>query len=809
MHLPKTPINYFRGDPWTIVEEGFDPAYQRVSESVFSVANEFMGVRGYFEEGYGGDHLLGSYFNHLYELMDIRHDQVFKGFVTKGAAMVNAVDWLYTRLRVDGEQLDLAKSAFSAFTRRLDMRTGVLTRDFVWQTASGKHLRVTFSRFTDMQSTRVGCQRIVLEPLDFSGTVEVTAGLDFNTHYEIGAGWDQTGEENRPGKDEIINFWQCHRKSEVAGGWAIEAETLRSGHQLFSGFRLQADQAIETTPVEDVKFIGVNFKLAVNQGRPTTVDRIAVNHWAKTPDVDAVWGSGLELMRRFAGATYDSLMAEHVAFWQRTWDVLDIDIEGDPDVLQGLRFSSFQTYQSYHGEDADLNALCKGMTGEVYFGWAFWDSEIYSHRLMMFVDPDVAKNLLLYRYHRLAQAMERARQLDVEGARFPFATITGTEDSGTWQHVDIEIHSDLAVAYAIWHHDVILQDKEFLYREGIEMLLQICRFLASWGGWSPSKGDFGFYGVMGPDEFHMMVNHNCYTNVLGKKAFEFTLAVLDEMRRVAPGLYRDALGKVNLAPEEPPRWAEMAAKMRIPKDEETGILEQHAGYFDLPHVDLAHFPPDQIPVYKNWAYVKIFRYDMVKQPDVLNLMYFFSQDYTLAEKLANYDFYEARTIHESSLSPSLHAILAVELGKLDDAYTFFSYGARMDLDNYNRNTEQGLHVTSAAGVWASMIFGYGGMRTDADILILAPTLPAQWQSFRFRVRYRGALLEVRAGSGKVQVRAIEGGPVKVRLYGNDCVVDSEGVTVALQQHGDHPLNYAGVGRPRIAGSTVVRELEER
>lgn len=794
MHLPKTPISYFRGDPWTIVEEGFDPAYQRVSESIFSVANEFMGVRGYFEEGYAGDHLLGSYFNHLYEFMDIHHDQVFKGFVTKGAAMVNAVDWLYTRLWVDGEQLDLAKSSYSDFTRKLDMREGVLTRDFVWQTGTGKRLRVTFTRFTDMQSTHLGCQRIVLEPLDFSGTVEVRVGLDFGTHYEIGAGWDQTGGGERQGKDGIINFWRCHKKGEVDGGWAIQAETLRSGHQLFSSFRLQTDESIEPSVVEDVKFIGVDFRLHVKQRLQTTVDRIVVNDWTRTPDVDVMWDRGLELMRRHAGATFDGLMAEHVAFWRRVWDVLDIDIEGDPAVLQGLRFSSFQTYQSYHGENADLNALCKGMTGEVYFGWVFWDSEIYTHRLMMSIDPSAARNLLLYRHHRLGQAMERARQLDCEGARFPFATITGTEDSGTWQHVDIEIHSDLAVAYAIWHHEVILRDKNFLYREGIEMLLQICRYLASAGGWSPSQGDFGFYGVMGPDEFHMMVNHNCYTNVLGKKTFEFTLAVLDEMQAEAPALYRDAVAKTELSPDEPERWAEMAAKMRIPKDERTGILEQHAGYFDLPHVDLEHFPADQIPIYQNWAYVKIFRFNMVKQPDVLNLMYFFSQDYTLEEKRANYEFYEARTIHESSLSPSLHAILAVELGKLEDAYTFFSYGARMDLDNYNRNTDQGLHVTSAAGVWASMVFGYGGMRTDSDVLILAPALPTQWRSYRFRVRYRGALLEVCVDADEVQVRAVDGGSVTIRVYGRDYEIDTQGIAVEQRQ----PVEPVRLGFPAHA-----------
>ena len=801
MHMPKTPINYFSGDPWTIVEEGFDPAYQRVSESIFSVANEFMGVRGYFEEGYSGDHLLGSYFNHLYEMMDIHHDQVFKGFVTQGAAMINAVDWLYTRLWVDGEQLDLAKCSYSDFTRKLDMHRGVLEREFVWQTATGKHLKLTFVRFTDMQSTRLGCQRIVLEPLDFSGAIEMRVGLDFNTHYEIGAGWDQSGNGSQT--KDVINFWKCLRKAPVDGGWAIQAETLRSSHQLFSGFYVQASQPIHTSLVEDAKFIGVDFALNVQQGAASTLDRIAVNDWASTPDVELLWSRGVDLMRRHAGATFDDLMAEHAAFWAKVWNVLDIEIEGDPGVLQGLRFSSFQTYQSYHGEDPDLNALCKGMTGEVYFGWVFWDSEIYTHRMMMFIDPPAARNLLLYRYHRLEQAKVRAKQLDCEGARFPFASITGTEDSGTWQHVDIEIHSDVAVAYAIWHHDIILRDKEFLYREGIEMLIQISRYLASAGGWSPSKGDFGFYGVMGPDEFHMMVNHNCYTNVMGKKTFEFTLAVLDEVRAAAPDLYLAAIEATQLKPDEPEQWARMAEKMRIPRDERTGILEQHAGYFDLPHVDLEHFPLDQIPIYKNWAYVKIFRFDMVKQPDALNLMYFFSQDYTLEEKLVNYEFYEARTIHESSLSPSLHAILALEVGKLEDAYTLFSYGARMDLDNYNRNTEQGLHVTSAAGVWASMVFGFGGMRTDSDVLIFQPTLPRQWRSYRFRVRYRGALVEVLVDAQKVHLQVLEGvAPVTVRVYGHDLEIDARGVAVEQRQ----PVDLAASGSSRSIGSGAAQQV---
>jgi maltose phosphorylase len=786
MQMPKTPQKYFTGDAWTIVEKGFDPARQRVSESVFSVGNEFMGVRGYFEEGYSGDHLLGSYFNHLYELMDVQHDQTFKGFVTQGASMINTVDWLYTRITLDGEQLDLACSKFTGFLRCLDMHTGILTRQFVWHTASGKQVRLTFERFTDMQTTALGCQSIIAEPLNFSGFIQFRMGLDFNTHYEIGAGWNQTEQGRAIKTGKTINFWKCDRKKVMDGWWAIQAGTLRSEHHLFSAFRIDANQPLKTHLLEDEKFIGVEFSLTVKQGERAELEKVVVNTWQNTADIDAVWQSGLELVTHHSGARYADALKEHIAFWQKTWEKLDIEIDGDPEVLQGLRFSDFHVYQSYHGENSNLNALCKGMTGEVYFGWVFWDSEIYSHRMMMFMDPDAARKLLMYRYYRLPQALERAKELDCQGARFPFASITGTEDCGTWQHVDLEIHTDMAVAYAIWHHDKICQDKEFLYREGIEMLLQISRFLASAGGWSPQKGDFGFYGVMGPDEFHMMVNHNCYTNVMGKKTFEFTLSVLDEMKKKTPDLLARAIEKVGLTPEEPLAWQKMAQKMRILKDEKTGIYEQHAGYFDLPHVDLSHFPVAQIPIYKNWAYIKIFRHNMIKQADMLNLIYFYGQDYTLEEKRVNYEFYEARTIHESSLSPSLHAILAIELGKLDEAYMFFSYGARMDLDDYNRNTDQGLHVTSAAGVWASMVFGFGGMRTDGEILSFQPSLPARWQSYRFRVTYRSALIEVIVKKDTAEFRVMSGPSVMLKIYGQDYHINETSISIQRPAiHMDH------------------------
>jgi maltose phosphorylase len=780
MHLFKTSEKYFKVDPWLVVEEGFDPAKQRLSESIFSLANEFMCVRGYFEEGYSGDHLLGSYFSQLYEMMDIKYPQVFKGFITEGATMINTVDWLYTRINIDGEELDLAKVKFSDFRRTLDLRNATLKREFVWTTANNKQLRITFLRFTNIVNTAMGCQRIIFEPLNFSGEVKICSGLDFDTIYELAAGWDQTqGTGSRQEKKGNLNFWTCERKQFTDGFYSIQSRTERSRIKLFSSFRLVFDQTVNSRFVEGEKFVGAEFSLQLGQKQTTSFDKMVVNHWEQTGDVEQVWQNGLRLAKIYSAVTYEQAVEKHNHYWADFWRRMDIEIQGDPELQQGVRYSLYAMYINYHGESDRRNVLCK-LGGEVYNGVNFWDTEIYCHRMYMFLNPEIARKLLMYRYHYLSKALENAKRVDLEGARYPFATLTGVEEMGTWQHVELEIHQNEAIYYAIWHYDKVCKDKQFLYNEGIEMLLQMCRCMASWGGWSPKKGDFGFYGVMGPDEFHMMVNHNCYTNYLGKKMFNYTLEVLEEMKQNTPNLYDLTVKKVQLSPKETAEWKRMADNMRIIKDEETGIYEQHDGYFDLPHVDVKNIPMSQIPIYKNWAYIKIFRFNMIKQPDFLNLPYFFSQDFTMEEKRVNYEFYEARTSHESSLSPSLHAILATELGKLEEAYNFLAYAARLDLDNYNRNSEQGIHSSSAAGVWAGMVSGFGGLRTDGDLLVLNPKIPAKWNSYGFKLSYAGALIKVEVDKEYATFTTESGPDIKVKIYGQESLINPNGVKIKLQ-----------------------------
>jgi maltose phosphorylase len=276
-----------------------------------------------------------------------------------------------------------------------------------------------------------------------------------------------------------------------------------------------------------------------------------------------------------------------------------------------------------------------------------------------------------------------------------------------------------------------------------------------------------------------MVNHNCYTNYMGKKMFLYTLDVLDEMKKKEPALYRKAVDKVQLRTEEPKEWRRMADHMRILKDEKTGIYEQHDGYFDLPHIDVKSIPMSQVPIYAHWAYIKIFRYNMIKQPDFLNLPYFFSQDFTMEEKKANYEYYEARTSHESSLSPSLHAVLAAELGKKEEAYNFLAYASRLDLDNYNRNTEQGIHSSSAFGVWASVVSGFGGLRTDSDTLIFNPSIPKQWKAYRFKIAYHGSLLAVEVNQQNAVFKLDSGSPIKILIYGTLEEITDKGISVKL------------------------------
>lgn len=766
--MAKTADIYFETDPWKIIEDGFDPAYSEVAESVFSLGNEYMGVRGYFEEGYTGASMVGSYFNGIYE-QDIHKQSGYKGIANVTEFMVNSVNWLYTRICFEGETLNLGTSKISSFRRVLDLKTGILTRSFIWKTESGREISVAFERFLSMQDAYIGCQKITLQPIGFSGEAEVFVGLDFS-------------EEHRAYED---NFWKKAVSENGKDFVSLSAETVGTGQQVYSGCRFSGDMTEEKDLMYSAKTVGKKYILPLINHQDAAISRIALNYVCKetTDEAHRVFiGKCLAAEQDSKALRYEEIKEASRIWWADAWEHSDITIEGDVLNQQGIRFCIFQMFQTYHGAVEGDNIGAKGLTGEAYNGNAFWDTETYCLPFFIFNDVKAAKNLLLFRYMTLSAAMERAKELDCDGAFYPIATISGKECCNLWQHASLQLQASTAVAYGIWLYEKYTGDRDFMRECGMPMLIEISRMLATRGNYTADGMHYGYYGVMGPDEFQMMVNHDCYTNYMAKFTLQFTIDQLSQFATDEQDGICNLRKRWNVSEREEKEWNHMISHMYIPYDEQSKLYEQQQGFFSLPHIDVDAIPMEEFPLYHHWTYDRIYRNDMIKQPDVLMLMLLFNSSFTEEELKNNYEYYEPRCIHESSLSPSVHSILATQLHKQGEAYDFFQFATRMDLDNYNRNTCEGLHTTSIAAAWMNIVYGFGGMRSDGDMLCFQPSVPKEWESYSFRLVYHGEIIIVTIDRNAATFVTKEAGAgLHVRIYGRETVLTEVPVTVEIPE----------------------------
>ncbi len=762
--MSKTADAYFAVDPWKIVEEGFDPDRARVSESVFSLANESMGVRGYFDEGGSVDSLRGAYANGVYDIDQIGRS--YRGIIDQTHFMIPSADWLMTGIELDGETLDLGRAAFHDFKRTLNLREGTLERSFVWRTAAGKELSLRFTRFLDMTRRERAYQRVTLEAINFSGEIVFSSGLSFHVKHE---GYGRC-------------FWRDTRAEADGNRLMMQSRTTRSRQEVFAGALIGLPAGANVVRGEQA--LSLSCVLPLKKGEEARIDKRAVVLF-DGGEGEALWQRGLAALAESEKVSTDDALTAQKAYWRGYWETSDIEIEPAGDDMraavaaeqQGVRFCSFQLAQTYNGGSMRHNIGAKGLTGEAYNGHAFWDTEACCLPFYLFTNPGAAKDLLLFRYHTLPMAIKRARMLDCEGACYPIATLNGDEACSLWQHASLQMQPSTAVAYGIWHYMRLTEDDDFLWTYGAETLLQIARYLASRVSRGGRTGRYGFYGVMGPDEFHMMVNNNAYTNYMGMRALAYAAAALSRMRREQPDRYAALREKTALAEDEPARWQTIADEMYLPRTD-GGLYEQHDGYFDLPHTDIGAVPAAQFPLYEHWSYDRIYRTDMIKQPDVLMMMYLYNTSFSAEEKRVNYEFYTQRTIHESSLSPAIHSILAAELGRTDEAVDLFGYATRLDLDNYNRNTREGLHITSIAMAWANIVYGFAGMRSDGERLRFAPLMPARWKRLRFDVTYRGSVVRIEMDNEKTAFLLTRGEPLSLMIYDRAYTLGREALIVA-------------------------------
>ena len=739
---------YFDIEEYGIVETGFNPAYAQVAESVFSLGNEYMGVRGYFEEGYSGNTLTGSYFNGIYE-QEVKNTSGYKGIVNKTEFMVNSVNWLYTRMIAGEEQLDLALSSFHDFRREVDFKNGLLTRSFVWDLKAGGSIQVSLERFLSMKQNHMGCQKIILRSTNYTGEVTIVLGADFS-------------EEHRSYNK---NYWNCTAKELGNNLYQIEGTTQKTNQQVCSTYHVVAPDAKSVSCRKEAKNIMTDILVELTPGEERVIEKLTANYICRNQEENENYKKEKKNVSRELGdCSYNVLKTENETWWKNVWEHSDIVIDGDELNQQGIRFCIFQLFQTYHGAHPGNNIGAKGLTGEAYNGNAFWDTETYCLPFFIFNNMEAAKNLLLFRYVTLEEAKKRAKDLDCEGAFYPIATISGKECCDLWQHASLQLQASTAVAYGIWFYEKITKDQDFLKQYGAKMLIEICRMLATRGDWSGDHSRFGYFGVMGPDEFQMMVNHNCYTNLMGKFTFMYTEKVLQNMEQQDKPAYEAVLDKNRISREERENWKTLSDAMYIPYDEDTKLFEENEGFFNLPHIDVDAIPVEDFPLYSHWTYDRIYRNDMIKQPDVLMFMLLFSSSFSEEQLRANYDYYEPRCIHESSLSPSVHSILASSLKKPKEAYEFFKFATRMDLDNYNRNSHEGIHTTSIAAAWMNIVYGFGGMRSDGQELSFHPTIPKQWNGYSFRIGYQNDVILVSVDKEQAEFSVLGDEEIKVTIY---------------------------------------------
>ncbi len=713
--------NLFEIDEWKIIERSFDPLKQKQAESIFSIGNGCFGQRANFEETFSGDSLPGSYVGGVYYPDKTRVGWWKNGYPEYFAKVLNACNWIGINVEIEGVQIDLATSQVLSFYRELNMKEGTLKRLFSLRLADGKELEIESLRFCSMHNEDVAAISYSLTPINFSGMVRFTSYLN--------------GRVNNHDANYDEFFWdEVSREINLSVGMVC-AKTKKTDFYVatamcssFSDKNGLLDLEVKLNECE--LYVENSFHQSLIQGEKYTLHKyVSIASSVKYASSELVSNS-ISCVENSASLGFDELLQNHKGAWQKIWDAADIVIDGDIAAQQGIRFNIFHLYQTYTGKNANLNIGPKGFTGEKYGGATYWDTEAYCLPFYLkTADPQIARQLLLYRYHHLDKAIENAEKLGFKNgaALYPMVTMNGEECHNEWEITFEEIHRNGAIAFGIYNYVRHTGDRDYLKKYGFPVLLGIARFWSQRFNWSDSKKAYVMLGVTGPNEYENNVNNNWYTNYIARWCIEYCLEIKEEVGEVHD---------LNISEEELATFRDIVGNVYLPALEGTNIFLQQDGFMDKEQLSASDLPLNERPINQHWSWDRILRSIFIKQADVLQGLYLFEEHFDLETIRENFDFYEPKTVHESSLSPCVHAILAAKLGKVEKAYELYLRTSRLDLDDYNHEADEGLHITSMAGTWMSLVEGMAGVRITESSLSINPIIPKSWSRYTFQIRYQ-------------------------------------------------------------------------
>ena len=711
---------------WNIIIEGFNKADITKHESIFSLGNGAMGMRANFEEDYTGDTLQGSYIGGVYYPDKTRVGWWKNGYPEYFAKVLNAPSWIGLHIKINGELLDLNTCLeVKNFRRQLNMKEGWYERSFTAMLPNQQEIQVKVLRFLSLRYDELGALRYEITPLTTEATIEIESYLDSGIK-NSDANWDE-------------RFWNTLEISSEDNFATILAETKKTRFKVHTFMQNQLfidNKELNISPKENKKenYIGLQYEIKVKQNQTFRIEKYG--GYSISNDYSTLTKSKT-LSKSIA--LFDSLLENQREDWATIWETSDIVIEGDEKAQQGIRFNIFQLNQTYSGKYAHLNIGPKGFTGEKYGGSTYWDTEAYCLPFYMATKgAEVARNLLMYRYNQLDKAIENAQKLGFTGgaALYPMVTMNGEECHNEWEITFEEIHRNGAIAFAIYNYTRYTGDESYIKEYGIKVLIAIARFWAQRVSFSAEKQKYVILGVTGPNEYENNINNNFYTNYLASWCLRYAAEQVTTLQK-------EDITKEDITKEETQQWLHIAQNIYLPYSEKYGVYLQQDGFLDKDLKPVTAIPAEERPLNQHWSWDRILRSPYIKQADTLQGFYFFEDHFTKEELQKHYEFYEPFTVHESSLSPCVHSVLASALGKTDEAYTLYLRTARLDLDDYNKEVHEGLHITSMAGTWLSIVEGFAGMRVKNDELHFTPRLPKHWKSLSFKVIFQGETKEIK------------------------------------------------------------------
>ena len=736
-------------DEWKIIEHGFNPKNQQAAESIFSIGNGAFGQRANFEERYSGKSLQGSYVGGIYYPDKTKVGWWKNGYPEYFAKVLNSCNWIGIDVEVDGQQLDLANCKVTFFYRELDMFSGILSRKFICEFKGGKQIEVDSFRFCSMDDDEIAAISYCVKPINFSGHIKFTPYLDFNV---------RNTDSNH---NEM--FWQEDSKKSAETNGFVCAITKKTNFKVAVAMRYSFEKnnehiEIKVNKIEKELYVGNCFEVYAEKGSNYVLHKyvsiLSTLNYSDLSVVDAVMKKTNDAKR----IGLDILLLNHKKAWQKIWSNADVSINGDLKAQQAIRFNIFQLYQTYTGKNPKLNIGPKGFTGEKYGGATYWDTEAYCLPFFLKTAPkEVARQLLIYRYEQLDRAIENAEKLGFSkgAALYPMVTMNGEECHNEWEITFEEIHRNGAIAYAIYNYVSYTKDISYLQDYGREVLVAIARFWAQRVNWSEQKNQFVILGVTGPNEYENNVNNNWYTNYIAKWCLSYALEVDTKILDKSTSILMNG---------EFERWKKIISNMYLPKIEGTNIFLQNDNFLDKELIPSKKLPAKERPINQHWSWDRILRSVYIKQADVLQGLYFFELDFDLKTIKENVDYYEPFTVHESSLSPCVHSILFSLLKDEKKAYEMYLRTARLDLDDYNNEVSEGLHITSMAGTWLAVVEGFAGVRVNEIGLSLNPILPNKWKSYSFNMVYNNQSIYIKVNEQGVSV--INNGNQEIVIFVN-------------------------------------------